>query len=70
MPNARQLTALAAIVGCDVRTVRAFFEGRRVLPIYATAIERAWASVVAGEPLTIAVADRGDFGGPGIRREA
>jgi hypothetical protein len=53
MPNARQLTALAAVVGCDVRTVRAYFEGRRVLPIYRLAIERAWQRAQDGEPMTV-----------------
>jgi hypothetical protein len=69
MPNARQLAALAAAVGCDVRTVRSFFEGRRVLPIYATAIDDAWRRVRAGEPLVVAAA-RGDVAGHGILRDA
>jgi hypothetical protein len=69
MPNARQLAALAAVVGCDVRTVRSYFDGGRVLPIYARAIEDAWNRARAGEPLTVALS-RGDGAGPDVRRMA
>ncbi len=68
-PNARQQAALAAIVGCDVRTVRSYFAGGPVLPIYGQAIARAWQGMQAGEPLTVAVT-RGDFAAPGVRRDA
>ena len=67
MPSTRDLAAIAAIVGCDVRTVRSYFKGRRTLPIYAQAIERAWALARTGAPRT---ADLLRDVGPSVRRTA
>lgn len=69
MPTSHQLTALAAIVGCDPRTVRSYFAGGPVLRIYGRAIARAWQGMQAGEPLTVAVS-RGDFDHNMTRRTA
>ena len=69
MPNARQLAALAAVVQCDIRTVRSYFAGERVLPVMARAIEDAWNRARAGETLTVAVI-RGDGEGSGVTRMA
>jgi len=40
---------IAAMVGCDVRTVRSHFDGGRILPIYAAAIKDVWSRAISGE---------------------
>jgi hypothetical protein len=42
---------VAALVGCDARTVKSWREGRRVHPTIAIAIERTFATLEIGDVL-------------------